>query len=170
MKKILNILLTIIIIFFTYGIISEITFQPLGKKELAILFPKYNEKIIRIFHKDLIGWSNKDYFDYFILQLDSVYLDSQYPIWNSEWEFVSFLNREVKEMTKWEKCPIDSVDYSKFIFEFNEISKLEDNLFQKEINNQNNYYCYIYVNNLEKYFLLYNPTENKLYYIRQKGF
>lgn len=173
MKKIKYILLAIIVFFLTYGIIDEFTFQPLGKKEFAMLFPKYSKNINRIYHKSLIGWSYKDFFDYFIFHLDSACIDNQYPMWNNEWECTSFMDKDIEEKSQWKNCPIDSIILHKYFFEFNEIIQShtsEGDLFQKDIDNKNNYYCYLYVNSLEKYFLIYNPSANRLYYIRQKGF
>ena len=44
------------------------------------------------------------------------------------------------------------------------------NLLNSELRNPNNYYAYIYFNELENYFLLYSTKNKKLYYIRRKGF
>lgn len=42
--------------------------------------------------------------------------------------------------------------------------------FYKELDNPRNYYSYIYINELENYFLLYCVDKGYFYYIRYKGF
>lgn len=171
MKKVKYIFITILVLVLTYGIIDELTFNPLNKKELSILFPECGNKVRCVYHKDFVGWSSRDYFDYFVFQLDTAHIDLNYPDWNKEWKHVSF--PAMWDCSKWIHCPIEPEVYSKYLFELDEIavSNVSDRKsLEKEIRNEKNYYCYIYVNNLEKYFFLYNPLVKKLYYIRQKGF
>ncbi|MBQ8501486.1 MAG: hypothetical protein IJ494_04145 [Bacteroides sp.] len=171
MGKIKYILLITLLSIVVYVIINELTFIPLNTKDLNILFPNYSGKLSRTYHKDFIGWGQGDYFDYFVFQLDTVSINSNHPQWIKEWEYVS-LPDEV-EKSKWLSCPVDSIITSKFSLEMDEIINCniqERFLLKEEIENPNNFYSYLYVSSLEKYFLLINPLKKKLYYIRQKGF
>lgn len=162
MKKKLYILISLVVSILLWLVVDTYSFSPLQDKEFAILFPQRVDNIKRIYYKDFIGWSHHgDFLDYFIYQLDIVRIDYNYPIWDKEWEYVS-LPEEI-EKTRWLQSPIDSVVYSKFSLEFNEIDKLGTNSFIGKLKEIGNYYCYLYCNNLEKYFLLYSPTDKKLF-------
>ena len=151
MKKVISyILLGGIISIICYGVYSEIAYTPLKKKDFECLFPNYINADI-IFHKDFIGWSHGDYFELFVYRITGAEIDLNYPIVDNEWEYV-VLPDTVKAIT-WRNCPI----------------KVGKTL-QQELVNENNHYCYIYVSELQKYFLLYNSLEGILYYIRQNGF
>jgi len=68
---------------------------------------------------------------------------------------------------------MDSITQLRYKSEFTWIisSKIKvGKTLQQELVNENNHYCYIYVSELQKYFLLYNSLEGILYYIRQNGF
>ena len=41
--------------------------------------------------------------------------------------------------------------------------------FRTILNDTNNYYTYVYINELEYYFFLFNKDKEELYYIRKKG-
>ena len=171
MKKVISyILLGGIISIICYGVYSEIAYTPLKKKDFECLFPNYINSDI-IFHKDFIGWSHGDYFELFVYRITGAEIDLNYPIVDNEWEYV-VLPDTVKAIT-WRNCPMDSITQLRYKSEFTWIisSKIKvGKTLQQELVNENNHYCYIYVSELQKYFLLYNSLEGILYYIRQNGF
>lgn len=46
----------------------------------------------------------------------------------------------------------------------------EEKAFENCLNDSNSYYSCIYINELEKYLLLYCPSKRIMYYMRQNGF
>lgn len=153
-----------------YGVYGEITFTPLRKKDFECLFPN-NTNAEVIFHKDFIGWSHGDYFELFIYRITNAIIGPNYPIIDSNWEYAVL--PDTVETIAWSNCPIDSITQLKYEFELAWIIDSgikEGKVLQSELKNENNYYSCIYVNGLQKYFLLYNPLTSTLYYIRQNGF
>lgn len=163
-------LLTGIISIICYGIYNEITYTPLKKKDFEHLFPNHISANV-IFHKDFIGWSHGDYFELFIYRTIGVKIDSGYPIIDKNWERI--ILPDTTEAIAWSNCPIDSITRLKYERELTWIINCEikeGKALQRELKDGSNYYSYIYVNELQKYFLLYNPSKGILYYIRQNGF
>lgn len=171
MKKIGYALLAIITLIIVYGIIEEIRFTPLTKKDFKNLFPNYDGDIKLSYHKDFIGLSHGDFFDLYMYELNNISIDLEYPKFGKEWEYISL--PDSVSTTKWLKCPIDSVIQSKYLNELTWITNngtKEGEMLKQEIKDTDNYYCFIYVSELEKYFLLYSSSYNMMYYIRQRGF
>lgn len=170
MKKVGCILLIVIVAVIGYGIINEITFSPLKKKDLRLLFPDYNGKIRVSYHKDFIGWSRGDFFDLYIYNLDNVCIAPDYPQIGKDWEYVTLPDSLI--ITKWQRCPIDTFMLSKYDFELYMATTKEAKreTLKQDMKDVTNYYCCIYVNGLEKFFLLYSPSKSIMYYIRQRGF
>ena len=98
-------------------------------------------------------------------------INMDYPQIKSEWEGRK-LDSTVS-VSKWRNCPIDSVTTKLYMFlltmnDFN--GQACSSSFYKEVDNPRNYYSYIYINELENYFLLYCVDKGHFYYIRHKGF
>ena len=163
-------LLVGIISILCYGVYGKMTFTPLKEKDFECLFPNYTNADV-VFYKDFIGWSHGDYFEFFVYRIANVEIDSNYPIIDKNWEHVVL--PDTVEIVTWSNCPLDSTTQLKYGNELIWImdSKIkEGKMLQGELKDKNNYYSCIYVNGLEKYFLLYNPSKDILYYIRQNGF
>ena len=163
MRKIRYTLIATIILILTYGVIKELTYNPLGVKEFNKLFPYHGNNINCIYHKDFLGWGYRDYFDYFIYQVDTVCIDSKYPKWDQGWGDLSFSTMTNK--TKWIQCPIAEDVFSKYSLELNETTKnqIPKKFHLKEkLEDRNNYYCYLYVNNLEKFFFSVQSFRQKI--------
>ncbi len=146
-------------------------FYPFEKKDFECLFPFYNGSAKVIYHKDFIGWSRGDYFEMFVYQLSDIRIDSSYPIVRQDWEYA--ILHDTTKVTGWINCPIDSTTQSEHDRELTWITDSEvreRKMLEQDMNDANNYYSSIYVSDLQKYFLLYCPSKNILYYIRQKGF
>lgn len=170
MKKI-YVLLIVIIAFVGYGIYKEMTFSPLEKKDFELLFPNYNGKKKISYHKDFIGWSRGDLFELYIYKLDNVSINANYPKIGQSWEYITLPDSFIT--TRWIRCPPDSFIQKHFSYELSWITENNtDNgrMLKQDLKNKSNYYCYIYINGLEKYFMLYNPSKDIMYYIRQRGF
>lgn len=175
MRKVGYTLLTVITLLIGYGIIGEITFTPLEKKDFEVLFPNYNNSAKVSFHKDFIGWSHGDYFEMFIYQLDNVLIDSSYPKSGKNWEYTTLPDPLIPDaliITKWQKCPFDSLMLSKYDFELEMATseEVKGEILKQDLIDATNYYSCIYVSELEKYLLLYSPSKKIMYYIRQRGF
>lgn len=176
MRKIGYALLIVIIFFIGYGIVGEIIFTPLRKKDIELLFPDYAGKIEVSYHKDFIGWSRGDFFELYIYDLDSVHIESNYPKIGKEWEHAILPDPLIPDdliITKWQKCPVDTSILSKYDRELTWITDSEvreRKMLKQDLKDATNYYCCIYVSGIEKYFLLYNPSNSTMYYLRQKGF
>lgn len=170
MKKMGYMLLVIMVVVIGYGIIEEMVYSPLKKEDMKTLFPDSNISYNFAYSKDYIGWSKGNLFDIYVYELENVFINLDYPKFGKKWEHISLPDTVVT--SKWVKCPIDSVILSNYNFELLKIwdSGLEGENLKRSLQDTNNYYCYIYVSALEKYFLLYNVSEKKLYYIRQRGF
>lgn len=176
MKKVGYALLMVIIAFVGYGIYSEITFTPLEKKDFKLLFPNYNGSIKVSYHKDFIGWSRGDVFELYIYSFDNVYINPDYPKIGQKWEYTTLPDPLMPESlitTKWLRCPLDSlmqVHYSSELSWITDNSTNEGETLKQDMKDVTNYYCCIYVSEQEKYLMLYSPSKNIMYYIRQRGF
>ncbi len=176
MKKVGYVLLAIIISFVGYGIYKEITFTPLDMKDFELLFPNYKGKIKVSYHKDFIGWSRGDLFELYIYDLDNANINPNYPKNVQSWEHTTLPNPLMPESlitTKWLRCPLDSliqVYYSPELSWISDNNTDEGKMLKRALKDVTNYYCCIYVSEQEKYFMLYSPSINKMYYIRQRGF
>lgn len=169
-KKIGYILLVGLVSIICYGVYNEIAYTPLKKKDFECLFPNYVNADV-ILHKDFIGWSHGDYFELFVYRITNVKIDLNYPIIDRTWEYT--ILPDATETITWNNCPIDSISESKYERELTWImnSKIDEGkMMQYELKDENNYYSCIYVSELQKYFILYNPSKGILYYIRQNGF
>ena len=168
--KYLKYTLVVAIISLLLGVIvEELTFSPLQEKDLALLYPNTHVKYHCKYRKDFIGWSRGDLFGLYIYQVDGVVIDSSYPICENEWEHVKFSNSI--QITKWRRCPVDTLTFFRYRYIFDWISKCKQGrILNNELYNSSNYYCTFYVDEAEKYFILYTPREKQMYYIRQRGF
>lgn len=154
-----------------YVAYNEMIYTPLEKKDFQNLFPNYEEKVDVIFHEDFTGWSHGDFFELFVYRITNMEINSNYPIVGKDWEYISL--SDMTEIIKWSNCPVDSITQLKYEYELTWIMNSEikeRKMLEQDLKDENNYYSYIYVSELQKYFLLYNPLKGILYYIRQNGF
>lgn len=169
MKKIGYILLVGIVSIMCYGVYGERAYTPLEKKDFECLSDYVSADVIH--HKDFIGWSHGDYFELFVYRITNVKIDLSYPIINRTWEHT--ILPDTTETMTWSNCPMDSIIELKYEHELTWImnsKRDEAKTIQCELKDENNYYSFIYVSELQKYFLLYNPSKGVLYYMRQNGF
>jgi len=172
MKRIVFLILLLIGVIITYVVFKEYSFSPLKKRELEMLFPYYKGKIEKEYDIDFIGMSShSEFFELYSYTTSGIPVRTTYPIIISKWENKTIGKDAI--ISKWKKCPIDSVTNK--LYEFSLMASNPDkekyfNLLNSELRNPNNYYAYIYFNELENYFLLYSTKNKKLYYIRRKGF
>ncbi len=172
MKKFLFIVIGILFFLIIFFFITEKTYSPLKNEEFKLLFPNYNGKDRKICSVNFLGLNCKgEFFEVYKYKISNVIVDSTYPMFINKWE-----NRNITtgtEISKWKNCPIDSVTKNRFIFAFTvknfDKYRCIDN-FYDDLIDVNNYYSYIYFNEMEYFFLLYCTDKNLLYYIRLKGF
>ena len=164
-----SLLLSLVIISFVYYYIDILTFTPLKDKEFKKLFVSYKE-IKKKHSADYIGLSiHSELFEIYLFNTQKVLLDINYPNYANEWEKEIITNETI--ISKWRNCPLDATDYKRFEFaltsnDYNQNRYLE--AFNTELCDPQNFYSYVYFNDLEHYFLLYCPRKEKLYYIRMK--
>ena len=173
MKKVLLVLfITLICATILFFFINERSFSPLGESDIKMLFPEQNIDIEKECSVDFLGFNSKgELHEFYMYRLSNVSIDRSYPKFNGEWEKHKISNYDT--VSKWKPCPIDSVDNDlfKFVFTTKDFNKKEcSSTFYNELKKDGNYYSFFYFNELEKYFLLYCPDSNTLYYVRQKGF
>ena len=135
--------------------IENKVFNPLQSQELRKIFLSY-EKIKKRCSIDNIKLSSHgELFEIYLFNTQKAILDINYPNYANEWE----------------KCPLDTTAYKlfKFAFTTNNYNQSEClKSFSTELSEPNNFYSYIYFNDLEYYFLLYCTHKEELYYIRVK--
>ncbi|NTE04312.1 hypothetical protein G6M26_06460 [Agrobacterium tumefaciens] len=171
MKKIILILISVLLIGVGYIYFEESTFSPLKEKDFQHLFPNSSEDVKKECSSDFLGISTRSEFFEIYTYTGKFNIDSTYPTFKNKWENKEFTNDVL--FSKWKSCPIDSTTMSlyKFILTANNLER--NNCFSslnQELNDPNNFYSFVYFNELEQYFLLYSKDENKLFYIRKKGF
>ncbi|MCE8464449.1 MULTISPECIES: hypothetical protein [Bacteroides] len=173
MKKPLFIFLLICVgCLFLYLYIDEKTFTPLKEKEFKMIFFNYRDEAVKVCGVDFLGLNFKgELFDFYLYKMKNSSINMDYPQIKSEWEGRK-LDSTVS-VSKWRNCPIDSVTTKLYMFlltmnDFN--GQACSSSFYKELDNPRNYYSYIYINELENYFLLYCVDKGHFYYIRHKGF
>lgn len=171
MKKILFVLSLIVLIFVVCLICNESSFDPIKEENFKKLFNGDVGNIKKSCSTNFLGTSARgEFYEAYLYQLDDVTIDEGLPNL-MDWE-----NKEVANGTivgKWKNCPLDSQTTSLYQFtltanDFDKTECIGD--LNRELTNQKNYYCHIYFNDLEQYFLLYSPDKKKLYYVRRKGF
>ncbi len=171
MKKALVFFSLLIFCIIIYIIYDEYTFSPLNKNDLGKLFGENKGAIKKICSKDLLGLSLKgELYDVYLYKVEGFSIDKSFPKL-SEWENRALVYETI--VSKWKNCPIDSATKSLFHFTLTleNFDKLKcSTFFNKEIQDMNNYYSYIYINELEQYFLLYCTNTSELFYIRRRGF
>ena len=167
-KYIIIISLMLLLTLGFYVVVKELTYSPLTEKDFNKLFLNYNSAKKKC-SVDFIGLSlHGELFDIFKYELNNVIVDSLYPIIKDSWSNIS----GEYIVTKWKKIPMDSTAYSRCedIIDLGNYSEQKcSSSFASELSNPMNYYCYIYVNELEYYFCLYCPRKHYLYYVRKKG-
>lgn len=154
-------------VFFIYGFIDILTFTPLKDKEFKKLFFSYGE-INKKYSADYIGLSGHgELLEIYLFNTKKIQLGINYPNYSSEWE-----NEKIKNETitsKWINCPLDTATYRLFKFalksnDYNQNKCLKS--FNMDLCNPDNFYSYVYFNDLEHYLLLYCPQKEELYYVR----
>ena len=102
--------------------------------------------------------------------MENVSINENYPKFE-EWEKNEIVNKKENSST-WKKCPMDIKEKEKFkdviaseVFE----EDMHGKNFRTILNDTNNYYTYVYINELEYYFFLFNKDKGELYYIRKAG-
>src|SRR6218665_630528 len=171
MKKVLVSTLFIIVIVISYLIYDEFSFSPLRGDDFQKLFKGYNESFDKSCSKDFLGLSfHGELFDIYQYRTKGALIDKSFPMM-TEWEHKEITNETL--VGKRKNCPLDSqttVLY-KLALTSNNLAELKCcNSSNKVILNPNNYYCYVYFNEWEQYFLLYCTGSQELYYIRKRGF
>jgi hypothetical protein len=170
MKKFLFGLVAVVLVVGVFLVYDELSYSPLDDVASKKLFRKSTdlEKLCSI---DFLGINPKgEFFEFYKYGVGKVDIDGSLPD-IQVWE-----NKELSEnanIGKWKACPLDTLSFELYDFTLtvNDFDKWEcSNTLNKALTDPNNYYCYIHVNELEQYFLLYNSKEEALYYLRRKGF
>ena len=167
-------LLSILLMSVLGGIIyyNEKTYSPLKATDFQKLFPNYRGNVDKIYGKDFIGLSfHNELFELYLYKMmENVSINENYPKFE-EWEKNEIINKKENSST-WKKCPMDIKEKEKF----KDVIALEvfkQDMYGKNfnaiLNNSNNYYTYVYINELEYYFFLFNKDKGELYYIRKAG-
>lgn len=171
MKKILLSTLLIVLITVSYLFYDEFSFSPLNNSDFKKLFKEYDGSFEKHCSKNFLGINFRgELFDIFKYNTTNPIISKNFPE-ITEWENKMFTNETV--VGKWMNCPIDhhTAELYKFVLTSNNFHEASCcSSFNKEILNSNNYYSYIYFNELEQYFLLFCTNSQELYYIRKKGF
>ena len=167
-------LLSILLMGILGGIIyyNEKTYSPLKATDFQKLFPNYRGNVDKIYDKDFIGFSfHNELFELYLYKMmENVSINENYPKFE-EWEKNEIINKKENNST-WKKCSMDIKEKEKFkdiidseVFKQDMYGKNFDAI----LNDSNNYYTYVYINELEYYFFLFNKDKEELYYIRKKG-
>ena len=167
-------LLSILLMSVLGGIIyyNEKTYSPLNATDFQKLFPNYRGNADKIYGKDFIGLSfHNELFELYLYKMmENVSINENYPKFE-EWEKNEIVNKKENNST-WKKCPMDIKEKEKFKDVIDSEVFKEDmhgKNFNTILNDTNNYYTYVYINELEYYFFLFNKDKGELYYIRKKG-
>lgn len=172
MKKIIIILCLILCFGAIILYVNDSSFSPLKEKEIQKLFLNYSGTSKKICDVNFLGTNFKsEWYEVYLYKVDAIPVDLNYPKYNGIWEQKTITEEVIT--SKWINCPLDSV--TRKLYEFTLTAENFDKKeciksFNSELNNSDNYYSYIYFNELEQYFLLYCPSIGNLYYIRRKGF
>ena len=151
---------------------NEKTYSPLNATDFQKLFPNYRGNVDKIYDKDFIGFSfHNELFELYLYKMmENVSINENYPKFE-EWEKNEIINKKENSST-WKKCPMDIKEKEKFkdviaseVFE----EDMHGKNFRTILNDTNNNYTYVYINELEYYFFLFNKDKGELYYIRKKG-
>ncbi len=170
MRKLLFGLIAVVLVIVFYLVYAELSYSPLDDTTSKKLF-KQSADLEKLCSIDFLGFNSKgEFFELYKYGTNEVEIDSSFPNVHV-WE-----NKELPKNTiigKWKPCPLDSL--SSQLYEFtltaNDFDKRGcSNTLNEALKDSENYYSYIYVNELEQYFLLYIPKEKILYYLRRKGF
>ena len=149
--------------------IENKVFNPLQSQELRKIFLSY-EKIKKRCSIDNIKLSSHgELFEIYLFNTQKAILDINYPNYANECEIEKITSETI--ISKWKKCPLDTTAYKlfKFAFTTNNYNQSEClKSFSTELSEPNNFYSYVYFNDLEYYFLLYCTHKEELYYIRVK--
>lgn len=151
---------------------NEKTYSPLNATDFQKLFPNYRGNVDKIYGKDFIGFNfHNELFELYLYKMmENVSINENYPKFG-EWEKNEIINKKENNST-WKKCPMDIKEKEKFkdviaseVFE----EDMHGKNFRTILNDTNNNYTYVYINELEYYFFLFNKDKGELYYIRKKG-
>lgn len=171
MKKLLFFAFGLILLLFLYILYDEYSFVPLDESDVGKLFKGDHGHPDKICSKDSLGLSfHGELFDIYKLDVGKVLIDESFPMVD-EWA-----NKPVDRETivgRWKHCPMDSqaLKLYKPILTLNDFSNIDCfESFDEVLRDPENYYSYIYFEELESYFLLYCLGEEVLYYVRHKGF
>ncbi len=165
MRKNLQIFLLLIFI------ISSCYYESSQIEINKILDVSSGTRIKKLCHIDLLGFNVKgEYFDLYEFKFKGeVKIRTSIDI--KKWKNINLNDKVV--IKQWSKCPLDSIIFPEIELVFSNEKNIDKrcvNFFRKEINNSNNFYMYIYVDEFEQYFFLFNPNKRILYYIEKKGF
>ena len=172
MKKFFLGLIAVFFVIVFYLVYTELFYSPLDGAASKKLF-KQSTNLEKLCSIDFLGFNSKgEFFELYKYGTGDVQVDNSFQ--NIQvWE-----NKELPKniiIEKWKSCPLDSLSSQlyEFMLTANDFDKDKwecSNTLNEALKNSENYYSYIYVNELEQYFLLYNPKEKTLYYLRKKGF
>jgi hypothetical protein len=172
MKKIIYISLICLFAAFLYFYIEDKNYSPLKKTDFEILFPGPTDQIQKSCDIDFLSLSFKgEAFDMYIYKTGKINVNSSYPIYNNLWEGGHISDEG--SSSKWQHCPINKKSFKLYQFTLTgaKLNKEEcSQSFYNDLNNPQNYYSYVYIDEINTYFLLYSPKKEILYYIRKKGF
>ena len=161
-------LLSILLMSVLGGIIyyHEKTYSPLNATDFQKLFPNYRGNVDKIYDKDFIGFSfHNELFELYLYKMmENVSINENYPKFG-EWEKNEIVNRKENSST-WKKCPMDIKEKERFKDVIDSEVFKEDmhgKNFNTILNDSNNYYTYVYINELEYYFFLFNKDKGELY-------
>lgn len=160
----------IILIAVIYVANVELFYDPLDALDAKRLF-KQSSDLEKICSIDFLGFNTRgEFFELYKYNVNKAQMDSLHPI------ILSWENKELSKsaiVQKWKACPLDTASNRlyEFVFAANDLDEWEcSSSFKKSLRDSKNHYCFIYINELEQYFLLYSIKEEALYYLRKKGF
>ncbi|MGB5990629.1 MAG: hypothetical protein WBG43_12945 [Marinifilaceae bacterium] len=170
MKKIILVGVAVIIVVISYIFYVDLTYSPLKDKDFKQLF-KQSLDVKRLSSIDFLGFNVRgEFFEIYKYSVGEIEINnelSNIKVWE---------NNEITRSTiiqKWQNCPIDSLSAKlyDFMLTVNDFKKWDClKTLNNSLKDSQNYYCYIYFDESEQYFLLCNIKEEALYYIRKKGF
>jgi hypothetical protein len=170
MKKFLLGLVAVVLLGAIYLFYSEMFYSPLDVIASEKIFGE-DMDMDKLCDIDYLGSSSKgEFFELYKYEVGNVDIDRSLPDVHT-WEKKELPKDAV--IGKWKSCPIDSVSYQLYEFTLTANNWKEhecSNLLNEAMEDPNNYYSYIHVNELQQYFLLYSSKEGVRYYLRRKGF
>lgn len=139
-------------------------------KEICKMFPSFSEKEY-LGLVEFIDFSTRgELLETDIWIIHNAIMDGNYPICNQNWEDIG--QSKTLKCSNWQSCPISQDDSTKFQHLFycnveSESKKLGDYL--NRLRDGKNYYAYVYDGGVDNYFMLYCPSDGRLYYTRRRG-